>query len=67
MLQSGFPPQGWDLAAPFAAIALSVAQPAPMLPWETDANGKPLEGMRAKAHLPGTPGAVWPTVLSSTP
>ena len=49
MLQSGFAAYIWDLAALYSAIALSVAQPAPLLPWETDANNRPIESAREKA------------------
>jgi len=50
MLQSGFPADAWDVAAPYCALALSVTKPAPMLPWELDANGRPLEAAMEKSR-----------------
>ena len=62
LLQSGFPLDSWDLAAPFAALSLAVTHRALLLPWETDARGAPLPEHRAKslqtcweAHHDGQP------------
>ena len=46
MLQSGFPPEAWDFAVPYASIVLSVTQPTPIHPWEKDASGQTLPGSK---------------------
>jgi len=51
MQQSGFPADSWDIAAPYASIALSITQPAPIADSEKDAAGNVLERFRAKADL----------------
>ena len=49
ILQSGFPVAAWHLAASYAAIALSVTKSAPLLPWELNAAGLPLEAAKTKS------------------
>ena len=51
LLQAGFPCDAWDLALPYAAVALGFTQMAPLLDWEKDANGAPLEECVAKSRM----------------
>ena len=49
--QSGFPiEKAWDLAVQYGSVALSITKGAPILPWEKDASGKPLESAKAKSN-----------------
>ena len=72
MLQSGFPSTAWDLVVGYAAIALSVTQTAPILPWEKDAGGNVLDDFKQKAsqncweaHHGGQPSEGFVTILTN--
>ena len=50
LAQSGFPTAAWGIEVPFAATALSVTQPAPILPHEKDAAGNVLQEHEHKVN-----------------